>query len=182
MRKIISLEEVITMLKKLNGESMPIDMCPYINTVEFLEKMTRHEFDADTEEEIICELCGGAGYDEDDEESAAPVHEYPYFDEDKQQHFRLVADEVTDEQFQRILAIGGERVVDSSNRLASVTMVLAWIGFIIFCLAGFAIASAGREFDFVPFLTWCSIGAGCLLSLLWFAEVLKLLQRIHDKL
>ena len=121
-------------------------------------------------------------YDEDDEESAAPVHEYPYFDEDKQQHVRLVADEVTDEQFQRILAIGGERVVDSSNRLASVTMVLAWIGFIIFCLAGFAIASAGREFDFVPFLTWCSIGAGCLLSLLWFAEVLKLLQRIHDKL
>ena len=68
MRKIVSLEEVITMLKKLNGESMPIDMCPYINTVEFLEKMTRHEFDADTEEEIICELCGGAGYDEDDEE------------------------------------------------------------------------------------------------------------------
>ena len=67
MRKIVSLEEVITMLKKLNGESMPIDMCPYINTVEFLEKMTRHEFDADSEEAVMCELCEGAGYDEEDE-------------------------------------------------------------------------------------------------------------------
>ena len=120
----------------------------------------------------IREYCG-----EDDKKA-----DFPLYDEFKIKFYRLVAAEVTDEQFQRILAIGGERVVDSSNRLASVIMVLAWIGFIIFCLAGFAIASAGREFDFVPFLTLCSIGAGCLLSLLWFAEVLKLLQRIHDKL
>ena len=121
-------------------------------------------------------------YDEDDEESAAPVHEYPYFDEDKQQHFRLVADEVTDEQFQRILAIGVSRKIESSNKLADVFTILAWFSFVILCLAGVAVASFGHEFNAVAFFTMGGIGAGCLLSLLWFAEVLKLLQRIHDKL
>lgn len=65
MRKIVSLEEMITVLNNLNGENN--DMTPYINTVEFLEKMTRHEFDTDSEEVVMCELCEGAGYDEEDE-------------------------------------------------------------------------------------------------------------------
>lgn len=65
MRKIVSLEEMITVLNNLNRENN--DMTPYINTVEFLEKMTRHEFDADSEEAVMCELCEGAGYDEEDE-------------------------------------------------------------------------------------------------------------------
>ena len=65
MRKIISLEEMITALNNLNGENR--NTIPYINIVEFLENMTRHEFDADSEEEVICELCEGVGYDEDDE-------------------------------------------------------------------------------------------------------------------
>ena len=49
MRKIISLEEMITALNNLNGENR--NTFPYINIVEFLENMTRHEFDADSEEE-----------------------------------------------------------------------------------------------------------------------------------
>ena len=65
MRKIVSLEEMITVLNNLNGGNN--DMTPYINTVEFLEKMTCHEFDADSEEAVMCELCEGAGYDEEDE-------------------------------------------------------------------------------------------------------------------
>ena len=65
MRKIVSLEEMITALNNLNGENR--NTFPYINIVEFLENMTRHEFDADSEEEVICELCEGVGYDEDDE-------------------------------------------------------------------------------------------------------------------
>lgn len=65
MRKIVSLEEMMTVLNNLNGENN--HMTPYINTVEFLEKMTRHEFDTDTEEMIACELCDGKGHDEDDE-------------------------------------------------------------------------------------------------------------------
>ena len=120
----------------------------------------------------IREYCG-----KDDKEA-----DFPLYDEDKMKFYRLVADEVTDEQFQRILAIGGARKIESSNKLADVFTILAWFGFVILCLAGVAVASSGHEFNAVAFFTMGGIGAGCLLSLLWFAEVLKLLQRIHDKL
>ena len=108
--------------------------------------------------------------------------DFPLYDEVKMKFYRLVADEVTDEQFQRILAIGGSRKIESSNKLADVFTILAWFSFVILCLSGVAVASFGHEFNAVAFFTMGGIGAGCLLSLLWFAEVLKLLQRIHDKL
>ena len=110
--------------------------------------------------------------------------DYPYFDEETQQYFRYEALEVTDEQFQRILAIGGEHVAHSRNRLASALTFLAWLGCLLGVLLGFLTATTGPRsaFNFTVFFTWSGVGAGCLFSLLWFAEVLKLLQRIHDKL
>lgn len=124
---------------------------------------------------------GNANLTYDDDEG----HEYPEFDRENNQHFRYVVDDVTDEQFQKILATGGGSDAHASNNLADILTVLAWIAFIIILIAGGIVgANTGYrgDFNFGAFLVYAGFGAGALLSLLWFAEVLNLLQGIRDKL
>lgn len=59
MQKIVSINEVIETLNKLHGENE--NHAPYINTVEFLEEMKRHEFNTDVTECFECEDCEGTG-------------------------------------------------------------------------------------------------------------------------
>lgn len=111
--------------------------------------------------------------------------DFPLFDEDRMEYYRLVADEVTDEQFQRIIAIGGTRNTGSSNRLASVLTVLGWINCVLLLVFGIMFgtpAGFSSSYNHVVLIGCCCGGIGGLLALLWFAEVLMLLQRIHDKL
>ena len=108
--------------------------------------------------------------------------QYPLYDKEKDMAYRLVVDEVTDEQFRQILAIGGEAELPRANTLSTILTFLAWIGFACFILIGLISASNAYRNELTVFGTFAGIGTGCLLSLLWFAEVLKLLQGIRDKL
>ena len=140
------------------------------------------------------------------------AYEYPLYDEKKKEFYRLVAVDVSDEQFEQIFSME-ERVKKSqeskttltneptsksetittnkptsaneptsTTRLASTLTILAWIGFVCFILMGLINANNAYPNGFSIFLTFVGIGTGCLLSLLWFAEVLNLLQGIRDKL
>lgn len=110
------------------------------------------------------------------------IKEYPLFDEKVGQYYRIVPQEVTDEQFSRILAIGGEPEGKSKNTLATILTVIGWLGFALFLILGMATASEAYDDNFLVFLLYAAYGSACLLGCLWFAEVLKLLHRINRKL
>lgn len=108
--------------------------------------------------------------------------EYPNFDMQCNRRYRVVPVEVTDEEFQQILAIGGEPDGKSSNTLATILTWIGWLGFVAFLLLGMVNASNAYNNEFLAFFTPAAIGTACLLGCLWFAEVLKLLHSINRKL
>ena len=132
-------------------------------------------------DDVVEEGNNGFTYDE-----SAEGHVYPEVDTATGQHFRYVADDVTDEQFRQILAIGDPPTIKTSNTLATTLTVLGWIFCIVLVFIGFTSASSTgyykSTFNGAIFAIWSAAGVGTLLTLLWLAEVLKLLQRIHDKL
>ena len=110
------------------------------------------------------------------------IKDYPLFDEKVGRYYRIVPQEVTDEQFSRILAIGGEPEGKSKNTLATILTVLGWMAFACFLIIGLSASAEVYDGKFLVFITNAAYGTACLLSCLWFAEVLNLLHRINRKL
>lgn len=114
-------------------------------------------------------------------------YDYPESEYDKEKgktvYYRKQPIKVSDEEFEAILQ---RTTSNHSNTLASIISLGAYVVFIIGFIAGVYIGAALAERDsnfnlLWAFIVWI-IGAISGISLLWFAEVLKLLQGIKNQL
>ena len=104
--------------------------------------------------------------------------EYPEYDRETKSYYKLKAIAVTDEEFEEIKRAAGKRANNtSSNEIATILTVIAWITYIAGFIAG--VASMGALQGFVLLIWFAAFLSGTMY--LGFAEMIKLLTQIRDK-
>lgn len=104
--------------------------------------------------------------------------EYPEYDRETKSYYKLKAIAVTDEEFEEIKKVAGERANNtSSNEIATILTVIAWITYIAGFIAGVASMEALQGFVLLIWLAAFLSGT----VYLGFAEMIKLLTQIRDK-
>ena len=96
--------------------------------------------------------------------------EYPHYDADELRYYKLICEEVTDEEFARIEAYAAEEAAvpeegkmfaSIGEKIRSVAMILCWIGISFSVLAGLILMA--QDSDLVP-MGILTAGVGALLS------------------
>lgn len=104
--------------------------------------------------------------------------EYPEYDRETKSYYKLKAIAVTDEEFEEIKRAAGKRANNtSSNEIATILTVIAWITYIAGFIAG--VAYMGALQGFVLLIWFAAFLSGTVY--LGFAEIIKLLTQIRDK-
>lgn len=102
------------------------------------------------------------------QEQASP--EYPYYDADGMWYYKIVCEDVTDEEFERIEAYAAEETAAPEEgkmfagiggKIRSVAMMLCWIGIAFSVLVGLILMAQDSEMILTGVLT---AGVGALLS------------------
>ncbi len=98
-------------------------------------------------------------------------------------HFKKQPIEVTDEEFEAIVQ---HKYVDQGNAIGNFLAFCAYavlvVGFFVGIYAGIALANWGSEFNLLRATIVWVISVISYITILWFAEVLRLLQSINNQL
>lgn len=105
--------------------------------------------------------------------------EFPLKDIDKG-YYKRVVPELNDDEFALILKAKGSSAIDKNN-MASIITFLAYLFFIIFLIAGIAIAILTEKDSFLIFATYFIMGLISCIFTLVYAEILKLLQKVVNQ-
>ena len=98
------------------------------------------------------------------------TQEYPYYDADGMRYYKIVCEDVTDEEFARIEAYAAEETAvpeegkmfaNIGGKIRSVAMMLCWIGIALSILAGLILMAQDGDLVLTGILT---AGLGALLS------------------
>lgn len=119
-----------------------------------------------------------------------PEHEYPFKEYDPKtgivvRFYRKQPIDVTDEEFEKIRKCL-PATASKNNYLAVVISITAYvimvIGFLTGTIAGYELSGFGSDFNISLALMIWGVSAISGISLLWFAEILKLLQSIKNQI
>lgn len=104
--------------------------------------------------------------------------EYPEYDRETKSYYKLKAIAVTEEEFEKIKKYAGKKEDNvSSNGIATILTVIAWITYAAGFMAGLALF---EMLEWYILLIWLAAFLSGTVYL-GFAEIIKLLTQIRDK-
>lgn len=149
------------------------------------EAESKQKFEKEKQEYLILRGLYEKVYSENDTSNS----EYPYVDFDDETHknkyFKKVPIDITDSEYHYLIELDKPK---KTNTIASILTFIAWLIFIIGFLAGVILGNvevgtyySHTEFSFAVALIYWAVSFISGISILAFAEIIKLLNDIKNK-